>query len=382
MRILAIETSFDEAGLAVIEYSQEETSTKIKVLSDTLFSQAELHVEYGGVYPSLAKQVHAKNLTSLFAQTLKDAGLHKEGSSNCPEEIKEILKREPEMYEELKKLLSEIQKPEIDRIAITRGPGLEPALWVGITFAKALSIAWDIPLSPVNHMEGHIAAALAKKTDGGFIISPPNSPSLALLISGAHTELVLMKEYLQYERIGSTRDDAVGEAFDKTARLLGLQYPGGPKISKLASLAREEELDNPYTLPRPMINSDDYDFSLSGLKTAVRNLVEEIGEPSEEQKKQIAREFEDSVTDVLISKTKKAIEEHGIRSLIVSGGVAANSYIREKLESLTKEYENVDFYIPTPDLSTDNGRMIAFACAIKDSPIEENVVADGNLKLY
>ncbi|MBL4644451.1 MAG: tRNA (adenosine(37)-N6)-threonylcarbamoyltransferase complex transferase subunit TsaD [Candidatus Pacebacteria bacterium] len=389
MKILAIETSFDEAGLAIIEYEQKGTTTSIEVLSDTLFSQAEAHEEYGGVYPTLAKQIHAKNLVPLLTQTLEEANLHittetTEVTSDSLLKIQTVLEREPEMFAELSGLLVHIRKPDIDAIAITHGPGLEPALWVGISFAKALSIAWDIPLTPVNHMEGHVAAALAiSNTNKEFVIQEPQLPALALLISGAHTELILIKKWLDYEKIGSTRDDAIGEAYDKAARLLGFPYPGGPKISKLAQEARGENLLQPYSLPRPMLTTNDFDFSFSGLKTAVRNIVQSIEAPTDEQKKQIAREFDDAATEVLVAKTKSAIEEHAVQTLIVSGGVAASKYIRENLENLTKEYADMRFYVPTLDLATDNGRMIAFAAAIHDSPATpaEEILANGNLSI-
>lgn len=392
MKILAIETSFDEAGLAIVEYEQKGTTTTIEVLSDTLFSQAKEHEEYGGVYPTLAKQIHAKNLTSLLTRTLTEAHLYtttdtSEVSGEKLLEIQTILEREPEMYAQLAGLLVTIRRPDIDAIAITRGPGLEPALWIGIGFAKALSVAWDIPLTPVNHMEGHVAAALAvqspKENRKKFIIEQPKLPALALLISGAHTELILVKDWLHYKKIGSTRDDAIGEAYDKAARLLGFPYPGGPKISQLASEAREENLDQPYSLPRPMLTTDDFDFSFSGLKTAVRTLVESIETPTEIQKKQIAREFDDAAIEVLVRKTKNAIEAHAVQTLIVSGGVSASAHIRANLEKLTKEYEDMSFYVPSLDLATDNGRMIVFAAAIHNSPTApaEDILATGNLSL-
>jgi len=333
--------------------------------------------------------MHAKNLTSLLTQTLKEANLFEESeNSGVPSdtllEVQTILEREPEMFAELSGLLVKTKRPDIDTIAITRGPGLEPALWVGIGFAKALSVAWGIPLTPVNHMEGHVAAAIAASTTNTqFVIEQPKLPALALLISGAHTELLLMKDWLHYEKIGSTRDDAIGEAFDKAARLLGFSYPGGPKISTLAQEARDENLEQPYSLPRPMIGTDDFDFSFSGLKTSVRTLVEEIGELTELQKKQIAREFDDAATEVLVAKTKKAIEEHAVQTVIVSGGVIASDNIRNNLELLIKKYDGLEFHVPTRDLATDNGRMIAFAAAMHNTPTvaAEHISANGNLSI-
>ena len=192
-----------------------------------------------------------------------------------------------------------------------------------------------------------------------------------------------MREGFAYTRIGKTRDDAVGEAFDKSARLLGLPYPGGPEISKLAHEAREYNLAQPYSLPRPMLDSSDLDFSFSGLKTAVRNLVQDIGTPSDEQKRQIARELEDAITDTLIAKTRAAIDEHGVHTLIVSGGVSANTHIRTALTQLASEYGDVSLYIPTPTLSTDNGLMIAFAAAMRgvSGADASGIRANGNLTL-
>lgn len=391
MKILAIETSCDETGIALVETTSQESEVSIKVLSDSLLSQAMLHAEYGGVYPTLAKREHAKNLVPLTLEVLKKAKMLTQAETpEVPKEtigeIKELLEREPELFVQMAMLLAQTKKPDIDAIAVTRGPGLEPALWVGVNFAKALSLAWNIPVVPINHMEGHVAAALATGSEGKYEIAPPKLPALALLISGGHTELVLMKDWLTYEKIGSTRDDAVGEAFDKSARLLGLPYPGGPEISKLAQAARDENLEQPYSLPRPMIDTDNFDFSFSGLKTAVRNLVQEIGDPTDEQKKQVARELEDAIAEVLVAKTKRAIDEYGIQTLIVSGGVSANTHIKSELEKVVREYEDMKFFIPTPKLATDNGLMIAFAAAMNksgnaDVQLDE-LVASGNLPLY
>lgn len=390
MRILSIETSCDETGLSLIETDTNENVTTINVVADMLLSQAMLHAEYGGVYPTLAKREHAKNLGPLLLELLKKANLFIPADTpSVPKEmigeIKELLEREPELFVYIAMILAQAQKPPIDAIAVTRGPGLEPALWVGVNFARALSKAWSIPIIPINHMEGHVAAALADGSDTTFTITQPKMPALALLISGGHTEFVLTENWREYEKIGSTRDDAVGEAFDKSARLLGLGYPGGPQISRLASEARHAELEQPYSLPRPMLHTNDFDFSFSGLKTAVRNLVAEIGDPDETQKKQIARELEDAITETLVTKTKNAIEHHNVRSLIVSGGVSANTHIRSALEELVAEYEDVALYIPEPSLATDNGRMIAFAAAMQGAEIAsisaDDLHANGNLSI-
>lgn len=391
MRILAIETSCDETGIAIIDTEQTRDGVAVTLRADALLSQALLHAEYGGVYPTLAKREHAKNLTPLFVEALKKAKMFEptespEVDKEAIAESKDILEREPELFVQLAVLLAQIKKPAFDAIAVTNGPGLEPALWVGVNFAKVLSRAWNIPILPVNHMEGHIAAALAHTQDAEkVIIERPRLPALALLISGGHTELVLIKDWLTYEKVGATRDDAVGEAFDKSARLLGIPYPGGPEISRLAAVARAENLNQPYSLPRPMLDTDDSDFSFSGLKTAVRNLVQEISDPTDEQKKQIARELEDAITDVLVTKTKRAIGEHGAQSLIVSGGVSANTYIRAALEEMVSEYEDFKLYISTPELATDNGTMIALAAALRPERATSDtndLGAHGNMPLY
>ena len=390
MHILAIETSCDETGVALVAARAHAREVSVTVLAEALLSQALLHAEYGGVYPTLAKREHAKNLVPLTTEALANAKLltqttFPEISKETVQEIKELLKREPELFVQLSMFLAQTARPDIDAIAVTRGPGLEPALWVGVNFARALSRAWDIPVVPINHLEGHVAAALAQPHDNTtYTITPPPLPALILLISGGHTELVLMRKWLVYEKVGATRDDAVGEAFDKSARLLGLPYPGGPEISKLAQAARDEALPQPYSLPRPMLDADNCDFSFSGLKTAVRNLLHDIGEPTEVQKKQVARELEDAITDVLVAKTRRTIDEHGARTLIVGGGVSANTHIIHTLRQLVGEYADMQLFVSKPALATDNGLMIALAAALRgipDAPVH-TLVAKGNLPLY
>jgi N6-L-threonylcarbamoyladenine synthase len=385
MKILAIETSCDETAVSLIETD----GTNFSVLGDSLFSQVEMHKEYGGVYPNVAKREHARNLTPLLLKTLKEANLFNESEENqlskeLVDELKETLSREPELFIHLVSFLSKTEKPEIDVIAVTSGPGLEPALWVGINFSKALSRVWELPLVPVNHMEGHIISSLlTQQNEKSYDISYDLFPSIALLVSGGHTELVLVGSIGDYVVIGETRDDAVGEAFDKVARMMDLGYPGGPEISKLAESAREENLEQKYQLPRPMIHGENFDFSFSGLKTAVLYLLKEIGKPTDEDKKIIAREFEDAATEVLISKTRKAVEEHGAQSVIVGGGVSANKNIRKEFDKL----EDIKIYIPDTKLSTDNAIMIAAAAYFKLKsgaalPDPDEIVADGNLALY
>ena len=223
----------------------------------------------------------------------------------------------PALYDLLIAFLEKNNKPIFDAIAVTEGPGLEPALWVGIVFAKALSLSWEIPIISVNHMEGHIVSALlelkSEENINLFNIQEIEFPAISLLVSGGHTELVKINNIGSYEVIGRTRDDAVGEAFDKVARILGYPYPGGPEISALAQIARDENIntENEIKLPRPMLHSKDLDFSFSGIKTAVLYMVQKIPNLTEEIKKQIAREFEDSVIEVLFSKTKRLKRKAG-----------------------------------------------------------------------
>ena len=230
-------------------------------------------------------------------------------------------------------------------------------------------------------MEGHIASGLSK--------GKVSFPALALLVSGGHTELVLMKEWLSHQILGETKDDAAGEAFDKAARLLGLPYPGGPQISKLAEVLREKGAvkgeGQSFILPRPMIASSDYNFSFSGLKTALLYTVKKIEKITPEQKSELAKEFEDSVVEVLVLKTKRAIEEFGVKTLIVGGGVSANKHLRAELEKLAETYPDLSLFIPDFYLTTDNAIMIAMAAYLRLSlnkiPPKENIVAEGNLRL-
>jgi len=270
MKILGIETSCDETAISYINTDGQ----TVQILGNCINSQADLHTPYGGVFPTLAKREHSKNIVATFMAAMKpfvtknaepvstrEGSSTRDGSLVTEEQIKTIrtlLGREQELLDGLLAEVIHLQKPNIDVIAVTEGPGLEPALWVGINFARALNILWNIPIIPMNHMEGHILVSLLKKqttynqqpttetenqnTDEYEIIQP-TLPALSLLISGGHTELVLMSEIGKYTIVGQTRDDAVGECFDKTARILGLPYPGGPKISTLAHLAREQHIE-------------------------------------------------------------------------------------------------------------------------------------------
>ncbi len=415
MKILAIETSCDETAIAILEcegspvklqgsHGASEKGTTFKILGNVLLSQIEIHKEYGGVFPALAKREHAKNLVPILEAALEEAELLHEDTQAMKEEtrakISEILAREQGLAELFFEFVNECEPPALDAIAVTAGPGLEPALWVGVNFAKALSLAWNIPLIAVNHMEGHILAGLVQNKSGEqFTISNFQFPILALLISGGHTELVLMKEWLKYELIGQTRDDAVGEAFDKVARMLGLPYPGGPEISKLAEIARLnlDELGQGLTLfklPRPMINEASCDFSFAGLKTAVMYLLKKqdvlmngrSAKDKDSMNMHIAREFEDSVAEVLWKKTSRALEQTGAQTLVLGGGVSANTHIRRTfVDNITNEYPHITLRIPVPSLTTDNAIMIALAgfyhAQNKEFADLETLKASGNLRL-
>ena len=327
------------------------TNASFKVLGYSSNSQIKIHIPYGGVYPALAKREHQKNLPILLEECLKQANLTPYPSPG--------------------------RRGGIDAITVTTGPGLEIALWTGIVFAKELAEKWNIPLIPVNHMEGHIVS-VSGKNKGNFKIKKLTMPTLALLVSGGHTELVLSKKFMEYEIVGETLDDAIGEAFDKVARMLGLPYPGGPEISKLAESVRGGKKKNQFfrgrclrvlaqrclsarqparrprkncfsfSLPRPMLHSKNFDFSFSGLKTAVLYLIRDLGgieKISEETKAQIALEFENAAIECLVYKTQKAIEKYKIKTLIVAGGVSANKYLRSEMKKLAKK-EKVKLMFP------------------------------------
>ncbi len=395
MKILAIETSCDDTGIAILDARKRGKSSHCLHMMANAIQSQPVHTNYGGVFPMMAKREHGKNIVPVFEKALKDAGLFKLKIKNeklkiDEVKIKEILSRENDLPEIFINSISKIAKPKIDAIAVTVGPGLEPALWVGISFAKALSLAWDLPLLPVNHMEGHILSILM--TDEGKI-PEIQFPALSLLVSGGHTELVLIKDFGKYKVIGQTRDDAAGEAFDKVARMLSLPYPGGPEISKLAKAYRESAKVSlsEIKLPRPMIHSGDFDFSFSGLKTAVLYLIRDLGDINDEQKKEIACEVEDSIVEVLTYKTIKAIEKYKIQTLIVGGGVSANTHLQKVLREkvglkIKNEKLKIKVYFPAKKLSTDNGLMIAIAGyfnylkkPIKKTRSLSSLKANGNL---
>lgn len=389
MRILAIETSCDETGIAIVETKGTTTHPKsIKVLSNSLVSQASLHAQFGGVFPAVARREHGKNIIPLLVHALTEAGLAKKLKNTRVLTKKEnvaltkIFNKEPDLFAIFQDELLSLKVPPIDAVAVTSGPGLEPALWVGINTAEALGALWGVPVIPVNHMEGHIVASLMHTTDEGknFTLTPPKYPAVALLISGGHTELVLMPSRGKYKMLGQTRDDAVGEAFDKVARMLGLAYPGGLEISKLAEKAPHHEcLSSP--LPRPMLKSGDFDFSFSGLKTSVLYAIKKFETLTPRDKELIAKDFEDSVTEVLVTKTLTAAKKYKVKEIILGGGVTANKKIRRVFqETVTREMPDTKLFIPSVLLSGDNGLMIGVAALLR-SKSKKHIAANGTLKL-
>ncbi|HSE56929.1 MAG TPA: tRNA (adenosine(37)-N6)-threonylcarbamoyltransferase complex transferase subunit TsaD [Candidatus Paceibacterota bacterium] len=392
MKILSIETSCDETAVSVLECS----GSTVRVLGNALSSQIDIHAQYGGVFPALAKRAHAEKIIPLLQEALTEAELLYKTESNQPvvsfaepdeetkQKIQTICEQEPGLAEAIITFGKLYEAPDIDHIAVTTGPGLEPALWVGLNTAKALSVLWQKPIDAINHMEGHVLSAVFQDSSlKEFTLTELPYPLLALLVSGGHTELVLTESPLHYKKIGATRDDAIGEAFDKVARILGLPYPGGPKIAIFAKIAREANIESEIKLPRPMLHSKDYDFSFSGIKTATLYATKDKTLTDSEQKA-VAREFEDAVVEVLVKKTAAAIEEFNIQTLVVGGGVAANTYLREQLEIMrTKNFPHLTLSFPAKGLSTDNSVMIAMAsyyrqlhgALLQDSPI---IRAEGN----
>lgn len=368
MIILSIETSCDETAISLVQTNGEFPSATYEILGNALHSQIDIHAEFGGVFPQVAKREHSLALVPMLISALTEAELLEPSEGGLAslknddvEKITTALEREDGLASFLLDFLSKYSLPEIDMIAVTSGPGLEPALWVGISFAKALAQVIGCPVVPVNHMEGHVLASLYD-VEIDNALAPIKFPAIALLVSGGHTELVLMSDWCKYEKIGQTRDDAVGEAFDKVARLMGLPYPGGPEIGRRADIARKANVP-PYkeVLPRPMMHSNDFDFSFSGLKTAVRYSIDGAT-LTEDEKNALARDFEDAAIEVLLKKTQKAIDHYDAQTLIIGGGVSANNYLRSTFtESLLKSHPHVEIYLPHRNLSTDNSIMIALA---------------------
>ena len=387
MNILAIETSCDETSIAIIKADGGFAEPKFEILSNVVSSQVEIHAKWGGVVPNLAQREHQKNLIPILKESLEEAGLLEKGGDEIEkkEKTEELLHREEDLLKQFLKFIPDIKIPKIDVIAVTNGPGLEPALWVGVNFAKALSLVWNKPIVATNHLEGHLLSVLLNRKE--FSISNFQFPIVALLVSGGHTQLVLIKDWLKYELIGQTRDDAVGEAFDKVARMLGLGYPGGPIISQIAEKHKKELASSQTQLPRPMINSDDFDFSFSGLKTAVLYKTQEIKDMNDDIKAELCTEFQQACIDVLISKTIKAANKYNAKSIVIGGGVASNKELRAQLQNAVQEKTTgCELLIPELDLATDNAAMIgavAYLHALNKQFVDniDDLNAHGNLPL-
>lgn len=338
MLILGIETSCDDTSIAILKAEDE----KFDVLANVVSSQIATHAPHGGIVPLFAAREHEKNLPVVLSQVLHDTGymIH-----------------------------------DFDLIAVTAGPGLIMSLVRGVNFAKELAKKHDKPLIGVNHLEGHIYSAWL----GG---QKPLFPLLSLSVAGGHTDLVLMHDHGKYELIGRTVDDAAGEAFDKIARMLGLPYPGGPEISREAEKFSGEKT---ISLPRPMMYTKNFDFSFSGLKTSVLYLVRDLKVPLENVRAEIAHEAQEAIIDVLIHKTKKAIEKYQPKSVLLAGGVSANKLLRSKFQALSSKLQ---VCIPAQEYTTDNAAMIACAAyfrtknyALKTTRFPE-VEADANMNRF
>ena len=313
MRILGIETSCDETGVAI--YDEEKG-----LIANQLHTQIALHADYGGVVPELASRDHIRKLAPLLQAALQEANL---------------------------------TAKDIDGVAYTCGPGLVGALLVGSTVARSLAYAWNVPAIGIHHMEGHLLAPMLEE-------NPPHFPFVALLVSGGHTQLVRVDGVGRYELLGESIDDAAGEAFDKTAKLLGLDYPGGAALARLAS----NGTPNRFAFPRPMTDRPGLDFSFSGLKTFAANtlhqVMQEEGELTEQSKADIAYAFQEAVVDTLAIKCKRALKQTGLKRLVIAGGVSANKELRQTLAELMQQLGGEVFY-PQPQFCTDNGAMIAYA---------------------
>lgn len=310
MRVLGIETSCDETGIAIFD-------TERGLLSHCLYSQVKLHADYGGVVPELASRDHVRKTLPLIEQALAKA---------------------------------ELSAHDLDGVAYTMGPGLVGALLVGACIGRSLAYGWKIPAIGVHHMEGHLLAPMLED-------NPPAFPFIALLVSGGHTQLVRVDGIGHYELLGESVDDAAGEAFDKTAKLMGLDYPGGPRLATLAEHGRDQQ----YQFPRPMTDRPGLDFSFSGLKTFAANTIASAAN-DEQTRADIARAFQDAVVDTLVIKCRRALQETGLKRLVVAGGVSANKHLRAQLEQFTQSIGGQVFF-PRNEFCTDNGAMIAYAGA-------------------
>lgn len=371
MKILGIETSCDETAAAVLETKGK----SIKILSNVVSSQIKIHKKYGGVVPEVAARKHAEVIFEVVAKALTDAN-----NAN-----------------KMRMPRTKSNTNKIDLIAVTYGPGLVTSLRVGVLAAQSIAGLKNIPLVGVNHIEAHLLSPLLPRhcersgAERGNLVIPHQVrddgglfPALGLIVSGGHTELVLMRDFGKYKLIGETRDDAVGEAFDKVAKMLNLGYPGGPAISKQVSKWKKQDTRNKIQdLPRPMMNTKNFDFSFSGLKTATLYLTKKLSK--KELKKMtpaICQEFQNAVIDVLIHKTKKAAEKYKVKSILVGGGVSANKELRSMLRSMLR---NKNIYLPDLEYTGDNAAMIAFAGWQKYKKTRKDEVlrikAEPNLKI-
>ncbi|MFH1582226.1 MAG: tRNA (adenosine(37)-N6)-threonylcarbamoyltransferase complex transferase subunit TsaD [bacterium] len=348
MRILAIETSCDDTSVALVDIK----GSNFKILENIISSQIKIHKKWGGVVPNLARREHQKNLPII-----------------------------------LKKVLSNKEKPDI--VSVTKGPGLEPCLWVGINLARELAEKIKKPLIGINHIEAHVLVNFISE-DSKIKINKKLFPAICLIVSGGHTQLVLMKGLGKYKIIGETRDDAAGECFDKIAKILGLGYPGGPIIDNKADQWRSKSIISKKNikLPRPMMNQKNYDFSFSGLKTAVLydfKSRSQKARKSESYIQEISSEAQQSIIDVLISKTIKAIKEFKVNSLILGGGVTASKELKKQFrDKIKKEFPKVEILIPSPSFSTDNALMVATAAFLHKDDKNKNwktMKANANLKI-
>ena len=373
MKILAIETSCDDSAIALIETEDEEIPS-FRVLFNLVSSQTELHKKWGGIYPLLARREHQKNLPLLLKEILTE-----KGESEVKKEIAKILAREELIIPSLVELLKNHKRPKIDLIALTVGPGLDPSLWTGVNFAKALSYQWGIPIVPVNHIEAHLLVSLFSFKDDllKFEARDDDFPAMGLIVSGGHTQLVLMSRPGSYEIVGETRDDAAGECFDKTARILGLGYPGGPAISAKA----EGATGSVEPLPRPMLDQKNHDFSFSGLKTAVlyRHKKDPEKIKNDDHLRAESKEIQQAIIDVLISKTLSAAKEYGARSIVTGGGVISNKELRQQLAKKAK----IKVFFPAEEGRTDNALMISVVGYQnrKKAVKYDKIKADPNLRL-
>ncbi|WP_369427212.1 tRNA (adenosine(37)-N6)-threonylcarbamoyltransferase complex transferase subunit TsaD [Providencia sp. PROV236] len=312
MRVLGIETSCDETGIAIYD-------DKAGLLANQLYSQIKVHADYGGVVPELASRDHIRKTVPLIQAALKEANL---------------------------------TSADIDAVAYTAGPGLVGALMVGATVGRSLAFAWGVPAVAVHHMEGHLLAPMLEEKS-------PEFPFVALLVSGGHTQMISVTGIGEYQLLGESIDDAAGEAFDKTAKLLGLDYPGGPVLSRMA----QQGTAGRFVFPRPMTDRPGLDFSFSGLKTFAANTIRENAD-DDQTRADIARAFEDAVVDTLAIKCKRALEQTGFKRLVMAGGVSANRTLRAKMEDVLKQRRGEVFYA-RPEFCTDNGAMIALAGLIR-----------------